>query len=131
MRFLGFERSKGWRLIDVPLQEGSRKLATVMVQNLFRQNVITALIGYDLAPSISLSDMVQQIVKATSYVNDWCTRRGSNGLYLCGHSAGAHLLAQAIMTDAGNLDQVKGVFLLSGIYDLVPLIGTYIDRPLG
>jgi len=97
----------------------------------FHQGVITAVIGYELAPVVSMEKMVQGIVKATSFLNDWCTRRGSNGLYLCGHSAGAHLLASAVMTDSKNLDQVTGIFLLSGVYDLVPLIGTYVDRPLG
>lgn len=53
-------------------------------------------------------------------------------MYICGHSAGAHLAAMMLhakFTDeaAKNL---KGLFLVSGVYDLMPILKTDINDNL-
>ena len=54
-----------------------------------------------------------------------------------GHSAGAHLCAMALSSDwflgltPEETSLFNGVILLSGIYDLKPLITTYVNEPLG
>ncbi|XP_029454988.1 kynurenine formamidase isoform X2 [Rhinatrema bivittatum] len=56
-----------------------------------------------------------------------------SGLYLCGHSAGAHLVAMALSTDwtdYGVKPEIKGAFLVSGVYDLLPITHTYVNAPL-
>ncbi|XP_062420223.1 kynurenine formamidase isoform X4 [Pungitius pungitius] len=56
-----------------------------------------------------------------------------SGLYLCGHSAGAHLAAMVLSTDWSQYSitpQIKGAFLVSGIYDLLPILSTYVNEPL-
>ncbi|XP_061625829.1 kynurenine formamidase isoform X4 [Phyllopteryx taeniolatus] len=56
-----------------------------------------------------------------------------SGLYLCGHSAGAHLAAMILSTDwsqYSSMPQIKGAFLVSGIYDLLPILSTYVNKPL-
>ncbi|TRY82685.1 hypothetical protein DNTS_032609 [Danionella cerebrum] len=56
-----------------------------------------------------------------------------SGLYLCGHSAGAHLAAMVLSTDWSQYNvspQIKGAFLVSGIYDLQPILNTYVNEPL-
>ncbi|KAK3561594.1 hypothetical protein QTP86_010668 [Hemibagrus guttatus] len=56
-----------------------------------------------------------------------------SGLYLCGHSAGGHLAAMVLSTDWSEYSvspQIKGAFLVSGIYDLLPIMSTYVNDPL-
>ncbi|XP_042658708.1 kynurenine formamidase isoform X2 [Tyto alba] len=55
------------------------------------------------------------------------------GLYLCGHSAGAHLAAMVLSTDwteFGVVPDIKGAVLVSGIYDLEPILHTYVNDAL-
>jgi arylformamidase len=58
-----------------------------------------------------------------------------HNITMSGHSAGAHLLAQILAMDwqAEGYDAcpLKGAALVSGVYDLRPLVGTYINDALG
>ncbi|NXU53269.1 KFA formamidase, partial [Turnix velox] len=59
---------------------------------------------------------------------------GSKGLYLCGHSAGAHLAAMVLATDWKEYDvvpDIRGTVLVSGVYDLEPILHTYVNEALG
>uniref|UniRef100_A0A2C9LT27 Alpha/beta hydrolase fold-3 domain-containing protein n=1 Tax=Biomphalaria glabrata TaxID=6526 RepID=A0A2C9LT27_BIOGL len=52
-----------------------------------------------------------------------------SGIYLAGHSAGAHIAAMMLMAslsqyDAFDSDLIKGAVLISGVYDLRPLVKT-------
>ncbi|XP_046532025.1 kynurenine formamidase isoform X4 [Equus quagga] len=51
--------------------------------------------------------------------------QSGRGIYLCGHSAGAHLAAMMLLanwTKHGATPNLKGFFLVSGIYDLEPIM---------
>lgn len=53
------------------------------------------------------------------------------GIYIGGHSAGAHLaisLLQSLSTQDQEL--IKGAFLISGVYDLIPLLSTDVNDAL-
>ncbi|XP_069606787.1 kynurenine formamidase isoform X2 [Ranitomeya imitator] len=55
------------------------------------------------------------------------------GIYLCGHSAGAHLVAMTLCTDWTEykvIPDIKGALLVSGVYDLLPIIDTYVNDAL-
>uniref|UniRef100_K7F915 Arylformamidase n=1 Tax=Pelodiscus sinensis TaxID=13735 RepID=K7F915_PELSI len=57
----------------------------------------------------------------------------SSGVFLCGHSAGAHLAAMVLSTDWGEYGvspDIRGAFLVSGVYDLEPITHTYVNSPL-
>ncbi|KAM5216755.1 kynurenine formamidase isoform 5-T5 [Hipposideros larvatus] len=61
---------------------------------------------------------------------NWQTGRG---IYLCGHSAGAHLAAMMLLanwTKHGVTPNLKGFFLVSGIYDLEPIVHTSVNARL-
>lgn len=88
--------------------------------------------------------------------NSYETFADVSGLYLCGHSAGAHLAAMVLSTDWSQYNvtpQIKGkvhhvtqawpryhssflsgcpvgALLVSGIYDLLPILSTYVNEPL-
>lgn len=113
-------------------QEGSRQMASSMAGTLTTFGSVFVAIGYDLAPKVTLDEMVNQVVLALGFVHNMAVQRGSRGVYLCGHSAGAHLLSMALARiDPACVEYFKGAFLLSGIYDLEPLINSYIGNPIG
>ena len=80
-----------------------------------------ASIGYPLAPDASLEVMVGAVASA---VRTLAARAGDFGgnagqLHLVGHSAGANLAALAVTNDE-ILRRVRGLTLISGLYDLAP-----------
>lgn len=57
-------------------------------------------------------------------------------VWFCGHSAGAQLVAMLLFSkwlnqlDNSVFQLLKGFVLISGVYDLTPLVGTYINDAL-
>jgi arylformamidase len=98
--------------------------------------VTTALIEYPLAPDVS----IDQVVNSCRQAVDWLSRNiaeydGDPGqLYIAGHSAGAHLAAMLLTTDWKpfnlNNDLIKGVCLVSGLYNLIPIYLSDINEVL-
>ncbi|AYF33000.1 alpha/beta hydrolase [Vreelandella alkaliphila] len=89
-----------------------------------------ASLDYPLAPEVNIETMVAACQQGVRYLQREASTLGLNGrIYLGGHSAGAQL---AIMSCLGNgrLEGIEALWLISGIYDLRPLAGTYIDEPL-
>ncbi|KAH9498994.1 hypothetical protein Btru_004151 [Bulinus truncatus] len=92
-------------------------------------------VGFDLAPDVSLNSILLQAKKALHLVIKLAKERQSSGIYLAGHSAGAHIAAMLLMTSLSQYDSfdcelVKGAVLISGVYDLRPLVKTTINEPL-
>lgn len=88
-----------------------------------------ASINYTLAPTATLERIVGQCREAM----DWLL--GDSGLtpsrvVVAGSSAGGHLAA---MVTTANPQPVRcdGVVLLSGVFDLRPLVSTTVNEPLG
>ena len=96
-----------------------------------------AAINYTLAPRASVETIVDQCRRAVAWLHGQADVLGfdRDRLYLSGSSAGAHLAAMMLVKGwqhtAGVTDNaIAGAILLSGIYDLEPLVGTYIAAPL-
>uniref|UniRef100_A0A8D0P3B7 Kynurenine formamidase n=1 Tax=Sus scrofa TaxID=9823 RepID=A0A8D0P3B7_PIG len=106
-------------------QSGSKDTSAFMVSPLTEEGVAVVIVAYDLAPKGALDRMVDQVTQSITFVQ---TRYpGNQGIYLCGHSAGAHLAAMMLLADwtkRGVTPNLKGFFLVSGIYDLEPLMHT-------
>ncbi len=82
--------------------------------------------GYGLAPGNSLMRIIEQARAAARWVrSNLCEADGSAQLVVSGSSAGAHLAAWVALTE-----DVDAAVLLSGVYDLRPLVGTYINEAL-
>ena len=85
-------------------------------------------IGYDLCPTYTVRQMVEQIRIALIWVTRNADRYGCRGerLVLCGHSAGAHLLAtQMTCSWLGrelSHELISSMVLISGIYLLDPVL---------
>jgi arylformamidase len=82
--------------------------------------------GYGLAPGNSLRQIVAEARAAAGWVrSNLCEADGSAQLVVSGSSAGAHLAAWVALTE-----DVDAAVLLSGVFDLRPLVGTYINEAL-
>jgi arylformamidase len=87
-------------------------------------------VNYDLCPRVSIEQIVQQMLRASSWLWNHAEDYGmdQDRLYVAGHSAGAHLAAMMLAAlwpvyDKGlPRDLFKGGVAVSGIYDLRPLV---------
>ncbi|XP_076001463.1 kynurenine formamidase [Genypterus blacodes] len=126
--------------LDVPLvicihggywQFLSKEEFGFMAVPLIHKGVVLVAVDYDIAPKGNMDLMVSQVRKSVVSVIQQYSH--ISGLYLCGHSAGAHLAAMILSTDWSQYNvtpQIKGAFLVSGIYDILPILSTTVNEPL-
>jgi arylformamidase len=95
-------------------------------------------LDYQLAPAASLADIVAQCQRAMAWLFSHADQLGFDPqrVVVAGSSAGAHLAAMVARPvgsgDAGaQTPRVRAAVLLSGIYELEPLVGTSINHALG
>lgn len=101
------------------------------------EGVALAAIDYTLAPQASVHDMVLECRQALRWLHAHGEALGFDParIVVAGSSAGAHLSAMCCLHQwPGDADLAPGLpaaaVLVSGIYELAPLIGTPVDRPL-
>jgi arylformamidase len=89
-----------------------------------------AIVGYTLAPAARLPDIVGECRAAIAWLHARADALGFDArrIVAAGSSAGAYLAAACADVDRAPL---QGVVLVSGIYDVAPLIGTTINDALG
>jgi len=92
-------------------------------------------VGYELAPQATVRDIVEQCATAVSWVRGNSDLLGIDPtrIIVAGSSAGAQLAAMSALrlrADADTRDVVRGLVLLSGIYDLCPLVKTSVNDAL-
>jgi arylformamidase len=107
--------------------------ATACVQ----RGLAFAALGYTLAPAASVADIVAECRKAMVWLFQHATALGvdASRVVVAGSSAGAHLAAMVAMPGAlpdgaGGSFAVRAAVLVSGIYELEPLVGTSINAAL-
>lgn len=86
-----------------------------------------AAVEYTIAPAAGVATMVEECRAALGRVADAVPHAS---LVLAGHSAGAHLAAMVAVAAEPPV-RVDALVLLSGVYDLRPLVHTTINEPLG
>jgi arylformamidase len=88
--------------------------------------------SYDLCPQVTVDTIIDQM-RAVAHA----LARLGRPLVVSGHSAGGHLAACLLATDWRALDAslpkdpVIAAYAISGLFDLVPLVGTSINTALG
>jgi arylformamidase len=119
-------------------QELSRHESSFAAPGLLRDGAGFVALGYGLAPKYSLDEIVTMVREGLW----WLVRRADElpgrpgAIHLSGSSAGAHLVTMALLDGwlpAGvrPVDVFASATLLSGIYDLRPLLATYVNDALG
>src|SRR5271156_5284889 len=118
-------------------QEHSKDESLFAAPDCVANGIAFAAIDYTLAPRATLGTIVEQCRRAIASLYRQAAALGFDArqIYVAGNSAGAHLAAMLLVAGwqaAYGLadDAVAGAVLLSGIYDLEPLMGTYIDAVL-
>jgi arylformamidase len=114
-----------WRALD-------KSQHSFVAESFVNAGVTVAMINYALCPSVTVEDIVRQVLQATA----WLHRNGSNfgapggALYVAGHSAGGHLTAMTLAAQwprfAPDLPAkvVKGGLAISGLFDVEPVMNT-------
>jgi arylformamidase len=93
--------------------------------------ISVAIPSYDLCPSVTVDDIVQQMRAASGKL-----ARLARSLVISGHSAGGHLAACMLATDWPAFDTtlpedlVVAAYAISGLFDLGPLVETSINNAL-
>ena len=97
----------------------------------------TVLVNYDLAPRVSVAEIVRQVSRSFSWLCRNLHRWNGDPrrIVLCGHSVGAFLVAKLLEQEgapaASDACRVRKVVLLSGLYDLGPMRQSYLNQTLG
>lgn len=84
-----------------------------------------AAVEYPLAPQSSIESMMGECATTLGRLARGSRRR----VVLVGHSAGAHLAAMIALAQRPPI-QIDTLVLVSGVYDLRPLVGTSVNAPL-
>ncbi|WP_299007156.1 alpha/beta hydrolase [uncultured Shewanella sp.] len=102
--------------------------------NLVKKGYTTVLLNYDLAPKVTILEIIQQVFKAFSWIltniSQW--NGNINQITLCGHSVGAFLACKILEQDRFNHHSfsIEKTLLLSGLYDLGPMKYSYLNTDL-
>lgn len=100
-------------------QELSKGESAFAALQCLARGIAYAAVDYTLAPSATLPAIVDECQAAVASLESL------GPLVVAGSSAGAHLAAMVAT------ERLKGAALVSGIYELAPLIGTSINAALG
>jgi arylformamidase len=105
-----------WRTLDP-------RMFSQMAQGVNAHGVDVAVAGYDLAPTVSIATIIEQMRAAVLHL--WRAHKKRMTVY--GHSAGGHLAACMTATEWTTLDPtapndlVPAAYAISGVFDLAPL----------
>ena len=104
-----------------------------------QQGIAQAVIDYTLAPQATLPQIVAECRQALRWLHSQAGALGfdADRIVVAGSSAGAHLAAMVALPgagtggDDGSAGCVRATVLISGIFELEPLLGTTINDALG
>jgi arylformamidase len=110
-------------------QELSKAESSFAANDCVAQGVAYAAIDYTLAPKAGIAQMVAECDEALAWLVAQAPALGLDArrIVLAGSSAGAHL---ATIVALRTQQRLAGLVLVSGIYELEPLVGTSINQAL-
>jgi arylformamidase len=119
-------------------QELSKEESCFAATNFQQQGFHFAVLDYTLAPDASITDIVEENRQAIAWLYKNASRFGYDPeqIYVGGSSAGAHLAMMMLQTHWSDYvpayqdNIIKGLCAVSGIYDLQPLLPTYVNDAL-
>lgn len=108
-------------------QRNAKETFAFVAQGPHARGVDVAILGYTLAPTARLSDIVAEVRQALSFLKDNADQFGFSpgDIFVGGWSAGGHLAAVVCDHPA-----VRGALPISGIFDLEPIALSYINDAL-
>lgn len=108
-------------------QMRSKEVFTVVAEGPMAHGINVALIGYTLAPEVTLDQIVAEIHAGIDFLSGQLPALGAaaGGIVVSGWSAGGHLTSMAL-----SHPQVRAGMAISGIYDLEPIRHSYLNEKL-
>jgi arylformamidase len=108
-------------------QRNGKDIFSFVAEGPRAHGIDVAALGYTLAPTARLSDIVSEIRQALAFLGDNARQFGfrRKAVFVGGWSAGGHLAALAALQM-----NVQGAIAISGIFDLEPIALTYINDKL-
>ncbi len=119
-----------WRALD-------KSYHTHMALPFYNKNICFFNINYDLCPKVTLTEIRLQIIKAIVWIfkNAHIYNGDNSNIVLSGHSAGAHLASLMLDTNwesyGLNKQVIKGLALISGIYETKLVVKLEINKEIG
>ncbi|MGV0817588.1 alpha/beta hydrolase [Martelella sp. AMO21009] len=117
---------------------GSKETHTLVAEPVVAAGGIAALVGYDLMPETRLAEIVAQVRAAARRLVDLAPEIGADPerFTVSGHSAGAHLASLLACRAPGDslppdVPTLRGMLLVSGIYDLSGIPGSFLKDEAG
>ena len=107
-----------------------------VAEGLVPNGVTSVIVNYGLAPAYPMDEIVRQNRAAIAWLRRHAAAFGADPdrIYVCGQSAGGHLLGMLLATDwpafgAGlPRDPIKGGCSTSGLFDLQPIRLSYLNE---
>ncbi|HEX4765000.1 MAG TPA: alpha/beta hydrolase [Lichenihabitans sp.] len=109
---------------------------TFMAEAITAAGAIAAIMDYSLMPAARMEVLVDQVRRAARWLRAHAAEFGGDpaALSVSGHSAGAHLASFLVCRGAHeptvDLAPVRGVLLVSGLYDLAPITESFVQPEL-
>jgi len=109
-------------------QHRAKEVFTIFARGPMAHGINVALIGYTLAPEVTLDAIVAEIHAGIDFLAQRLPALGAaaDGIVVSGWSAGGHLTAMAL-----SHPRVQAGMAISGIYDLEPIRHSYLNVKLG
>jgi len=104
-----------WQALD-------KSFHSIHARGLNELGVSVAVPSYDLCPNVRIGDIVEQMRAACAVLH----REAGAPVIASGHSAGGHLAACLLATEA----HVPSAYAISGVFELAPLIPTTLNEKL-
>lgn len=104
-----------WQALD-------KTFFSIMANGLNEFGVTVAVPSYDLCPNVRVGDIVEQMRAACHIAH----RAIDAPIVVAGHSAGGHLSACLLATEA----HVPAAYSISGLFELAPLLSTSLNEKL-
>lgn len=119
-------------------QKGDKSVYSFLAEPFLAKGISFLALNYDFCPNVRMTQIVDQVFKSMAWIDDNIERMGGNRdkLVIAGHSAGGHLGGMMTTVDPApgtkrvRPGMLKGAVLLSGIFDLEPLMDTTINDAL-
>lgn len=114
----------------------SKNESAFAAPNFIDHDVIFIAMDYTLAPEANLHEIVDQVRRGIISILKNAHKFGGDegNITISGSSAGGHLVTEVISTDWQKYGYdkcpLKGALAISGVFDLEPLVKTYVNDPL-